>query len=107
MLAAAKCRSRAILRSEFQPDFSVGLFLAGSAAGLAYSASWLTTLSAIFVKVASVFFSSSSVASRHLEDPAHWPRSSKSRSGIFHNVRLLARRPEGLHQAPVSLCIPS
>jgi hypothetical protein len=30
----------------------------------AYSASWLTTLSAIFVKVASVFFSSCNVASR-------------------------------------------
>jgi hypothetical protein len=36
----------------------------------AYSASWLTTLSAIFVKVASVFFSSCKVASRsHAASP--------------------------------------
>jgi hypothetical protein len=39
----------------------------------AYSASWLTTLSAIFVKVASVFFSSCNVASR---SPTASPRPS-------------------------------
>jgi len=29
MLAVAKCRRMAVLRSEFQPDFAVGLFLVG------------------------------------------------------------------------------